>query len=299
MSEIGGVWRTIGGRRVFIKDGQDLASAMKESGKFHKSKKEKKIKELRKKLENAKGFLERARIQNEITALEKGYNNYEEYEKDKMKKVFQTANLKDSKGNEYNINEEELRIFVANRNVNISDWQNCDSKLQEEYSKQIGYSSPMQKISKKEYDDYKGLELSRVVTGKNKSDSDGIVINSKNGEIQYSDERRSYYGKGLYYGIKEIENKLLSNYGNKNSSVVNCKISKGAKILEIDDMNDYIRKSNTLSRGFKDSKLRTFFDNPAKNRNIMFMNAGIDIIKIKRDNYYVVLNRGVLITYDK
>lgn len=32
--DIGGVWRTIGGRKVFIKDGQDLASAMKESGKF-------------------------------------------------------------------------------------------------------------------------------------------------------------------------------------------------------------------------------------------------------------------------
>ena len=29
-----GVWRTIGGRRVFIKNGKDLASAMKESGKF-------------------------------------------------------------------------------------------------------------------------------------------------------------------------------------------------------------------------------------------------------------------------
>lgn len=29
-----GVWRTIGGRRVFIRTGQDLASAMKESGKF-------------------------------------------------------------------------------------------------------------------------------------------------------------------------------------------------------------------------------------------------------------------------
>lgn len=29
-----GVWRTIGGRRIFIKNGQDLASAMKESGKF-------------------------------------------------------------------------------------------------------------------------------------------------------------------------------------------------------------------------------------------------------------------------
>ena len=30
----GGVWRTVGGRRIFITDGQDLASAMKESGKF-------------------------------------------------------------------------------------------------------------------------------------------------------------------------------------------------------------------------------------------------------------------------
>lgn len=32
--DIGGVWRTIGGRRVFIKDGQDLSTAMKESKKF-------------------------------------------------------------------------------------------------------------------------------------------------------------------------------------------------------------------------------------------------------------------------
>ena len=30
----GGVWRTIGGRRIFIKDGEGLASAMKASGKF-------------------------------------------------------------------------------------------------------------------------------------------------------------------------------------------------------------------------------------------------------------------------
>lgn len=36
-NEIGGVWRTVGGRRIFIKDGQDLATAMKESGKFDKN----------------------------------------------------------------------------------------------------------------------------------------------------------------------------------------------------------------------------------------------------------------------
>lgn len=33
-NDIGGVWRTIGGRRVFIKDKQSLSDAMKESGKF-------------------------------------------------------------------------------------------------------------------------------------------------------------------------------------------------------------------------------------------------------------------------
>jgi hypothetical protein len=34
MTDESGVWRTIGGRRVFIKDGQSLTDAMRESGKF-------------------------------------------------------------------------------------------------------------------------------------------------------------------------------------------------------------------------------------------------------------------------
>lgn len=297
-NDIGGVWRTVGGRRIFIKDGQDLASAMKESGKFSKNNKDK-IEKLKEKLNDAKGFLERAKIQNEITALEKGFNNFDEYEKSKQDNIFQKAILKDENDKEYKIVEEQLTNFVTEKNIDVSDWQNCDSNLQEEYSKKISYSSKMQKISKKEYDDYTGIELSRVVTGNSKNDSNKIVVNSKNGEIQYSDERRSYYGKGLYYGVKEIESKLLNDYGNKNSSIINCKISKTANILEVNDINDYIKKSNTLARGFKDDKLRTFFDNPAKNRNIMFMNAGIDIIKVKRDNYYIILNRGVLITYDE
>lgn len=54
-NDIGGVWRTIGGRRVFIKDGQDLASAMKESGKFKSTKTSKKGKdEVKERLEIAK-----------------------------------------------------------------------------------------------------------------------------------------------------------------------------------------------------------------------------------------------------
>ena len=53
--EENGVWRTVGGRRIFIKEGQDLASAMKESGKF-KGKTDEQIKKVEK-LENKKDDL--------------------------------------------------------------------------------------------------------------------------------------------------------------------------------------------------------------------------------------------------
>lgn len=36
MADEGGVWRTVSGRRIFIKDGQSLTDAMRESGKFGK-----------------------------------------------------------------------------------------------------------------------------------------------------------------------------------------------------------------------------------------------------------------------
>lgn len=47
-NDIGGVWRTVGGRRIFIKDGQPLSVAMKESGKFATISK-KKLEETKKK----------------------------------------------------------------------------------------------------------------------------------------------------------------------------------------------------------------------------------------------------------
>lgn len=37
MADENGAWRTISGRRVFIRDGQSLTDAMRESGKFEKS----------------------------------------------------------------------------------------------------------------------------------------------------------------------------------------------------------------------------------------------------------------------
>lgn len=87
MSDLGGVWRTVGGRRIFIKDGEDLATAMKNSGKFGKKKennknnREEKIKKLEEELEETKGFLAKAKIKEEIEALKEGYDDIEEYRK--------------------------------------------------------------------------------------------------------------------------------------------------------------------------------------------------------------------------
>lgn len=50
-----GVWRTIGGRRVFIKNGQDLSTAMRESGKFKNNEADTKGKEYKSKLASLKG----------------------------------------------------------------------------------------------------------------------------------------------------------------------------------------------------------------------------------------------------
>lgn len=81
-----GVWRTVGGRRIFIRDGESLSSAMKKSGKFKlvkkgKKKKEEEIKELEKQLEETKGFLQRAGIEEKIRALKAGYDDVKEYRK--------------------------------------------------------------------------------------------------------------------------------------------------------------------------------------------------------------------------
>ena len=55
MDNVDGVWRTVGGRRIFIKDGQDLRTAMKESGKFDNIIKEDPYKEQKKYIKDKTG----------------------------------------------------------------------------------------------------------------------------------------------------------------------------------------------------------------------------------------------------
>lgn len=70
MSEEGGIWRTVGGRRIFIKDGENLSTAMKNSGKFKNIQDiENKYNNAEEKWANAKTHEEKTKWNEEATKL--------------------------------------------------------------------------------------------------------------------------------------------------------------------------------------------------------------------------------------
>lgn len=80
-----GVWRTIGGRRVFIPDGQDLSEAMKESGKFKKKDEDEFDRDEYEDYESAKDFEDELGIDyspEEWARLEKKYSKIYKEKKD-------------------------------------------------------------------------------------------------------------------------------------------------------------------------------------------------------------------------
>lgn len=125
-----GVWRTIGGRRVFIKEGQDLASAMKESGKFKSA---------------SKGTAKK-----EMTKEEKVFEDFKN--SDGSKENFEKALNK--------ISEMEY-----NNEINPDEYKNYISKVQKEYvekNRKAGEENDLDKVKRIQGDlDKKGDKLTK------------------------------------------------------------------------------------------------------------------------------------------
>lgn len=127
-----GVWRTIGGRRVFIKNGQNLADAMKESGKF-KTTKSGNVQ--REDLVTAKAELDKRFIHEQERDLEKAYdtnryklgtdywgdnlNKAKEMENNEQKFIDDYNNPKEYKGDISDI--EAKHIDKAQKSANVSN----------------------------------------------------------------------------------------------------------------------------------------------------------------------------------
>lgn len=143
-----GVWRTVGGRRIFIKEGQSLSDAMRNSGKFEKkdvktklkkqfdknkekqSNNQEKIEKLEKELEEAKGIFEKGKIKEEIEALKEN-KTVEQYRKDKEEK--RVATLKEREEKEKQLKEQKIKEIEQRRKQLEEDIKNAPKEKLEQY----------------------------------------------------------------------------------------------------------------------------------------------------------------------
>lgn len=118
-----GVWRTIGGRRVFIRDGQSLASAMKESGKFsrvernkdlYKKLDEEKAKDNYKEETSSKKNYEKKEGNSLETISKEEYDKLPKDYKGTLKELINTAEFRGE-------NKEELEKFYKDKGFDIEN----------------------------------------------------------------------------------------------------------------------------------------------------------------------------------
>lgn len=117
MDDVGGVWRTVGGRRIFIKDGQDLASAMKESGKFN-NKKENWNKE---KIMKRYSEIKKSGKHEELQELAEQINNSDEINENDKQNMLNRLSQTDLIHNKENLVIENQKNIKSENNENLSN----------------------------------------------------------------------------------------------------------------------------------------------------------------------------------
>lgn len=125
-----GVWRTVGGRRIFIKNGEDLATAMKRSGKFKKKKDEEEETEYEKYVKSKLNDEDYIRKNNPNLHLQKMVEQSQE----KRGKEYRDK-LKSIKGKEdgtYNLDTGE-KVDFGNEGYNVSFEQSSDNFTDAQY----------------------------------------------------------------------------------------------------------------------------------------------------------------------
>lgn len=122
-----GVWRTVGGRRIFIRNGQDLSSAMRESGKF-------------------KSSLKKPKIDDERDTLQ--YKEKNDY----INKNKQYEEMKKRVNEQYEKDIEDARMTGNDK---------LEESAKKARAEQLRDIDRMQKENRKEYDAYKGTKYER------------------------------------------------------------------------------------------------------------------------------------------
>lgn len=175
MSDIGGVWRTVGGRRIFIKDGEDLQTAMKNSGKF-KTEKQKRVEKLKKENEE----------------LYKKYNKFDKINEDEeVKKAYEKWKQNADEANKL---QSQYRDYEARK------WE-----YDKEQPEAVKFEKMLERHNVRTFaDDIELREMSKM------SNKDLVEYEKSKGSFKTSDNAEFARVKELYYetGLAKYKDKM-------------------------------------------------------------------------------------------
>lgn len=284
--EIGGVWRTVGGRRIFIKEGQDLASAMRESGKFpEKKEKNDNQKQLQTEIDN---------IQLKINEIENNPDYIFGNEKldNELNDLFEKRTklqkkLLDEKANNDKsmIQDKELRDYIydytnGDYKIACSYTQNLENGLSEKeaFEKTNYYqNSGIDKISDEDFKNKIRLTNELVKEIDNQKENNKLLVRFEKTQVDenYKDVSRQYkVGEEIKWGIRSTSsnekyfNKVISGKDKiKADSLTSAypytyteyRIVGNKKSLDISKYSQYKDQDETLIKGkFRVKKVENF-----------------------------------------
>ena len=175
-----GVWRTVGGRRIFIRDGQSLSDAMKSSGKFKGKTAKQKVEEGKKKLAESYSDEELDQeiksYQKELKELEADYTG--------VPSQYRAAQT-EQYGKRYDEIENRINELKAEKKARKSkDIMNMDPnefKKEAELEKRVA-------IEKEQFRKEQESSKVKTLSGKNETDNKGREVSQK----EYDEFRQAY-----------------------------------------------------------------------------------------------------------
>ena len=246
--DIGGVWRTVGGRRIFIKDGEDLETAMKKSGKFKKEEikdknddknkdNEEKIKKLQEEYDSIKSMFDprKAELRDKINALKEGKNldDYKKEQKDKEAK--------------------QKEDYLKEKQQRLSEEKEATRKENEKKYKDIKVEEINEEDLEKPKPGY--IRLYRGLEQEFDKNYDRTSIDNPNGYESWTDNPNlaKNYGKNVYYmdvPTKDIGKNVMDSEGNRymtyvHDKKVGLKGESGKEYMMYTDHDKYLKSTYT------------------------------------------------------
>lgn len=251
-----GVWRTVGGRRIFIRDGEDLATAMKKSGKFN-SKSNKKSgfynklsKEEQKKYDDylKKGY-SKEDIENTLM-----YKNQEDRMRETEIKLASDEEIKDLQNKAKKIfNQERLEKYNENWQKQIEE---NNAKMEKDVT---DLQNQINDFRNKSYQSNDALERHRYWKEaerlQNKYYERFRENERANAKIKKEEPNEKYINIEAYAGYKDKFNETWGNDGSSDK-VVSAKMYTNDEFMEhLEDANWHSERKQLLEANLTNKEL--------------------------------------------